>query len=197
MTTDPITLTEMAQAYAEACAERDAAQTLVAKLYGPYKAARDVLSDKQQTIKQMEQAMGGVKQTDAIRRALVEADLKFDGPLVIATKVYKGHHLYCLAAIGSAGTGLYVYTPETSRRSDSKTHSVRRVDAVKHDYDLEAPIPHHRDRTSTSEEAAGLVAWQERGKGDFGLSGPYRPMAPPEGGRWRWLKVSEQQALPS
>lgn len=190
------TLEEMAQVIAERRREHETALARLAELTPAYDAARDKVRDIARSIRELERAMGGSKRAHAIERALAEAGIVFEGPRLVAVKAHDGHRWYALVAVGSAGTGLYLYTPDRSHRYEGKTHAVLRERAVAHGFDPEAPTPHYRDKSLRSQTEAGLVAWQERGTGDVGAhSGAYRPLAPPEGGRWRWLKVREQDEL--
>lgn len=198
MNTAHITLEQMAQEYAHASSEADAAAAKVAVLREPYKAACDALAEKRRVVEQMKAAIWAVERTAAIRRALLSVTIEFDGPLILATTPeyeFQESDFYLLCAVGSQGTGLYLHKSTRSGRYSRKQYAVPLAVAVRHGYDPKASVPHYRDKTSRDQEAIGLVAWQERGKGDFGHSGPYKPLAPPEGGRWRWLEVREQVLL--
>jgi hypothetical protein len=54
------------------------------------------------------------------------------------------------------------------------------------------------DRYAEVRFEGDLTMWQARGKDQYGgHDGPYKPLKPPNGGRWRWLKVEEQRDLPA
>lgn len=190
-------LEEAAQAHAVALADVRAAERLFERVRGPYDAARDRLHEAREQVKIIEAGMEAVTVVHATQLALADAGVEFDGPPLV-TMVY-GHRerlrVFFLVAVGPKGTGLYRFKPERSHRYQGVEHVVPRAAAVAHGHDPEEPRPHYREVTTRAHVDAGLVAWQERGKGDFGRNGGFRPMAPPEGGKWKWLKVRPQESL--
>ncbi len=192
-----VTLEEMAQAIEAKRQEVDAAREKREELKEPFQAAVDELQRVKGELAAMVAAMAGVKAVDAIERGLADAGIDYEGPRVVTAKVYSGHDYYKLVAVGSQGTGLYLVTPERSRRHIRKEHAIRRLHADAHGVDEERDRrPHWYGHTSTSQRDAGLLSWEEQGAGSFGArSGAFKPSAPPEGGRWRWLKVREQEEL--
>jgi len=189
------TLEEMAQAIDAKRRERETALARLAELTPAYDEARERTRQLAKELKEMERAMGGAQQAHAIERALAEAGIEFEGPRLVPVREYSGHRWYVLAAVGPKGTGLYLHTPDRSGRYSGKSWAVLRERALTQGFDPDAPRGNRHDLTQKSQEDAGLLAWQARGKGDFGFSGAFRPTAPPEGGKWRWLKVREQESL--
>lgn len=77
----------------------------------------------------------------------------------------------------------------------------KRVKAIREEFDRElreefGPNPHDTLPREVWGSEGRLVRWEDRGSGAFGAgTGSLRPQAPPEGGKWRWLKVREQEEL--
>jgi hypothetical protein len=183
------TLEDMAQKISEARDRLATAEREVEKKKAPYFAAVGNAASIRQEVETMEQAMESSKRAHMTLRAVEDASLTYDGPLVVPVEVYRGYDMYFLVAIGEDGTGLYRHTPKRSHRYQGKVHAVRVEQAQSHG--VEPPTSSYRKLVE-----AGLMEWQKRGKGDFGDgSGAMKPLPPPEGGRWKWLKVREQEAL--
>jgi hypothetical protein len=122
------TLEDMAKKIAEARERLSKAERKVEEKKAPYFAAVGDAASIRQEVEAMEQAMESSKRAHMTLRAVEDASLTYDGPLVVPVEVYRGYDMYFL--------------------------------------------------------------------GDFGDgSGAMKPLPPPEGGRWKWLKVREQEAL--
>lgn len=187
------TVEAMALAIQREREQLDEARARVEELKGPYEDAVAKRNRHAASVKAMETAMEIAKRAHMIERALVEAGIEYEGPRVVAAPVYRGHHFYFLVAVAQGGTGLYLYTPERSHRHHAKEHAVlaERLD------DLAVEHPTHFG-VHLRDASPALRPWEARGRGEWGAgSGAMRPQAPPEGGRWRWLKLREQEALPA
>jgi hypothetical protein len=101
----------------------------------------------------MEQAMESSKRAHMTLRAVEDASLTYDGPLVVPVEVYRGYDMYFLVAIGEDGTGLYRHTPKRSHRYQGKVHAVRVEQAQSHG--VEPPTSSYRKLVE-----AGLMEWQ-------------------------------------
>lgn len=182
------TLEEMAQAHARGLAQVAQAKAEVERLRKPYEAAWARLSKVELALKTIEQGMESAKHDYAIRRALAEARIATEEPPLVFVEHYADRALpqrFELAALSDDGVGLYVHRPRRSYRRTRKQHAIRHVH-----------VPELREASFGKMREAGLVGWEERGRGDFGAgSGSMKPKPPPGGGRWRWLKLREQEAL--
>lgn len=179
------------QAAVEDLAMAEKARADIAPIYD---LASAWVRDAQDTLKLIDLTMEAAKRDHAIRVALAEQGIEYAKPTTIIVERYSsmaGHpNPFHLVAVGREGTGLYLHTPEHSHRFQGKAYArlLKRG---------EKPLRDGPDNyTGQREEKAGLTMWNERGKGQWGAgSGSIKPMAPPEGGRWRWLKVREQAEL--
>lgn len=182
---EPFTLEEMARAIEVQREELRTAAACRDELEGPYRVAAEAARAAQARLAAMEQAMEGVKRAHMLRLALQDAAVEYDGPPLVAVRMYFSR-MYYLVAVGPDGTGLYRFTPERARRYEAKQHAIRVTDVRGED------VP----RRICGKDDSDLCEWEERGKGEWGRrSGPMKPKAPPEGGRWKWLKVREQETL--
>jgi hypothetical protein len=186
------TLEEMAQKIADARERLATAERKVEELRGPYHAATGRAQAIRDEIEAMEQGMESSKRAHMTLLALQDVSLTYDGELVVPIEVYRGHDMYFLVAVGQDGTGLYLHTPKRSHRYQGKTYAVRIDQAQSHGVEPSSGYQKLRD--------AGLMEWETRGKDQWGRSGQgsagaVKPLPPPEGGRWKWLKVREQEAL--
>lgn len=182
-------LEEMARMRQAAVEELDKAREAVDDVKPIYELAIDWRSDAHDRVKLIDLAMDTAKREHAIRRALSEQAIDYAGPAVVVTERYSsfaGHpDPYLLVAVGPEGTGLYLLKPRRPGRWGGKAYA-----RLQRDGDEPERFERMRD--------AGLVYWQERGRGEFGEgTGATKPKSPPEGGRWRWLKVREQEELTS
>lgn len=190
------TLEEMAQVIQRQRGRVEEAVSTRERLRPAFEAAAAAVAQAQRELGALERALASAKTSHAVARAIVELGVDYAGPHAIAAKVYEGHEYYLLVAVGPMGTGLYLHAPDRSRRHMRKEYAVRRDQAVARGFDEAATQPYWRGRTSRSQSDAGLVAWEGMGAGSLGAhSGPRKALAPPEGGRWRWLKVREQESL--
>lgn len=187
------TLEEAARMLADAQLALTQAAAAVEETQAPYYAAISRQDRARQEVKRIEQGMGAVVRGSMIRSALDAAGIEYDGPVLIAQPVYKGADLHYLSAVGPAGTGLYIFKPERSHRYHGTQHAILIVHANAAGVE-ERP----RGANPSGLTEAGAWLWEARGAGQFGAgSGAVKPLAPPEGGRWRWLKVREQDELPT
>jgi hypothetical protein len=191
-------LEDAAKLLAAAQQERDAAQAEVDRLKPDYKAAESRLWKAREEVERIEKGMAAAHQAYAVASALNEAGTEHDGPpVVIVAGPLNRPVPYFLVAVAKEGTGLYLHTPSRSHRYQGKEYAIRIADANAHGV-TEEPDRRHRGehgKTWRNMVEVGLWKWQERGKGDFGYSGAVKPAAPPEGGRWKWLKVKEQREI--
>lgn len=191
MTTEaPIrSLEEAAQARVAAVAEVEAATAARDELSPAYKAAVERVKAAERQVKLLDQGMAGVRKAYAVQAALREQGIETDEPPLVVVQSYFAHELpalFVLVAVAGDGTGLYMSTPRRSHRYDGKRWALR----------IErAPEGTEPERFEKVREA-GLVYWDERGKGQWGAgSGSIKPKRSPDGGRWRHLKIREQEEL--
>lgn len=201
MTEDrPYTLKEVAQAHAQATAELAEAEAEIARLRGPYDAARQRANDIEDRIERLELAMTTAKRMYFITQAMAEASVKTDDPAVIVVPPeydFQTGEVYEMVAVASDGTALYLHTPKQSHRYQGKTYAVRDQHVAEDHQGRDDRSRHFVNITRDNQKAIGLLVWQERGAGSYGKgSGAVKPLAPPNGGRWKWLKVREQSDLP-
>lgn len=189
---DPITtLEEAAKARIEAVAEREAAQVALDELRPGYDAAVRRVKDAERRVKRLDQGMEGVRKAYAAEMALRELGIETDEPLFVVVEAHFESELprvWHLVAVAGDGTGLYLSTPRRSHRYDGKRWAIRFERAP------EGTAPERFERMRD----AGLVYWDERGRGAWGAgSGSIKAKRAPDGGRWRHLKLREQAALPA
>lgn len=190
------TLEEMAEAIEEQRGRLEAARARREELRAPYDAALAECRALARRLAEMQRAMFGSKRAYEIRRALDAAGIDYRAEPVIAVKVYEGHRLFLLAGVGASGTGLYICKPDKSGRYAGTEYAVLLKAALAAGYDPDVPRLRGVEPTARSLSDVGLLAWAARGSGSMGShSGALRPRRPPEGGRWRWLKIVEQEAL--
>lgn len=184
-----VSLEEMAGAIEAQREELRAARAHREELRGPYTVAVNAVNATMDRLKAMEQAMEGVVRAHMLRQALEAAGVEYDGPPLVAVRMYfsnESARMYYLVAVGPGGTGLYRFTPDRARRFEAKQHAIRVTDVRGED------VP----RRICGKDDSDLCEWEERGTGEWGpRSGSMKPKAPPEGGRWKWLKVREQETL--
>jgi hypothetical protein len=195
MTSEPITsLEEAAQALEAARLAHASAVRRWKELCPAYDAAHAHMRETAREVERIEQGMTHATRAYAVVRALNELGVDYDGPPVFFLRTPMRVDPYFLAAIGPQGTGLYLRSGP--RRYGGKVYAILEEVAVRHGVDNAAERAAYRTGEQTRE--AGLREWWERGVGDFGAgSGAVKPKGPPEGGRWKWLKVREQEALPA
>lgn len=197
--TEPIrTLEEAAQARAEAAAEFERACARMAELKPDFDAAVHAKERARERLKQIDDGMAAVRRMHASAVALREAGIEYDGPLLVTTQTYSSTDVYHLCAVGPAGTPLFLHVPEHSARYAGKEWVVRAQDAAAHGV-TEAPTGRvEMTRSQHKRAEPELYVWCARGKASgMHFTGAVRPSPPPEGGRWRHLKVREQEALPA
>lgn len=212
--TEELTLEQVAAAREEWRAAVASAQAALDHARGPYEAARGRLGNAQRELARTELALATAKRAHFIAAAVRDTGIETDDPPVMLAQRWTGEALprvYELVALSREGVGLYAWRPERSHRYEGKTHAIR-AEHVPEALRAVATVD------SYSERVAGLAAagfgngatcdigpvhntpelwmWQQRGRGDFGAgSGAMKPSAPPDRGRWRWLKVTEQHEL--
>jgi hypothetical protein len=215
------TLQEVAERREELRLTIEAQQAEVERLRAPYEAARARLSDSREEMERVELALHSAKRAHLIVQAVQEAGLATaEPPLIVVPKSFGLPEVYELTALTGDGlVGLYVHSPE--RKSRGKTRAVRArwvpaevLEAIdelgwtdKCERLAELGITRgtfqrgggkvgHGQSLSRVYDSEDLVEWQEQGTGDYGYgSGPWKPLSPPNGGKWRWLKVREQEEL--
>lgn len=219
------TLEEMAQARARGVEQLEAAQAELAALEPGYRAAQAKVGNLQDALRVIEDGMANAKRAYMVDLALREAGLaELVGPVprVIPVQSFRGFDRYELVAVGPEGTPLYAYESSDGkrRRHGGKTYArpprpgdaeavaayeagaeERKRARIARGYhrpgdDRERERLPRPVREGSGNEGIELVHWEDRGAGDFGAgTGSRKPQAPPEGGRWRWLKVREQEQL--
>lgn len=148
------------------------AEARLAELSGAYNAARDRVTQARRVERRAVVELERAGRDRAARAALAAAGITFEGPLSIVVAVRDQVEVYHLAAFGPEGTPCYRYKPRVSRRHFHTEH------AIPTDRAGEAQHLGYSALRDT-----GLVSW-----GNY----DHRPKPPPEGGKWRWLKVDEQ-----
>jgi hypothetical protein len=202
--TDIRSLEDAAVALQQARAELEEAQRRRDELEPAWDAAGERLHRAYDAVERIEHGMESVIKAHAVAVALTEAGVEYDGPPMIvrpSRSRYEKPVPYVLVAVGPKGTGLYLFKPEKSHRYQGKEHTIREADALAHGL----TEPYGGANGGWSYEPThewlredGLWAWQKRGRGNFGDgSGAFKPLPPPEGGRWKWLKIREQEAITS
>lgn len=215
----PQTLQEVAAAREEWRAALERATQLVAETEKPYHAALGQQQRARTELARTELALKTSARAHFVQQAVIELGVETSEPPVIVVPALGSQGLpnvFELAALAPDGTGLYVHKTTGRRgRTTGKTHAVR-TRAVPEE--LRAAIDRRHEPGGTASKrneemrALGLpesawidsgavhrsdelFRWQARGNRDFGGDGPVKPLPPPGGGRWRWLKVREQEEL--
>lgn len=218
------TLAEVAAAR-EAARERvEAAVSAIAELEPRWKAAGREHRVALEELARIDLAMGTAKRAHMIMAAAHElgVELGEEPPVVVVPKSVGLPEVFELAALAD-GVGLYLHKTSVRGRVRGKAHAIRKVHVPQAVLDVVADRDADRGlglRPKAEVDAANerleeltakgarytvrpvygseeLMAWQAHGKGDFGYDGPVKPLAPPGGGRWRWLKVADQSELVS
>lgn len=142
----------------------------------------------------IEDGMATTRKAYAIKAALDEKTVEYAHPLVVLVETHSGGaEPWFLCAIGTDGTGLYLHTPKRSHRYAGKSYAI--LGSEKTENEGHGPRQ-GAGRTYDKMLAAGLIAYDTRGSGSFGAgTGSIVPLPPPGGGRWRWIKVTEQDLL--
>lgn len=220
---EPVTLEQVAAARESARQRLSVALAAVAELRGPFEEAKRAARELEDELAHIDLALGTAKRAHVVQAAVGTLGVETEDPPVVVVQPVHGIGLpdvFELTAIGPGGVGLYLH--RRTRGRGGKTHAVRERYVPKPVLDVlaeqaalkgvaaNAELIALRERLEalTSKGAAyevkrvygsdELVAWQEKGRGDFGAgSGARKPLGPPGGGRWRWLKVGEQAALAS
>jgi hypothetical protein len=85
---------------------------------------------------------------------------------------------------------------ELSRDEQDAQRKLLRLEVKRAERELAALLGNPHNPGMGPRKDVDLHSWETRGTGDFGPgSGAIKPLAPPSGGRWRWLKVREQAEL--
>jgi exonuclease VII small subunit len=216
-----LTLEDMARARELARAELERAELLLARVAEPFERAQKAVRQARDELQRIERGMGEAKRLYAIARAMDRQGVEsVDPPMVVSEdRPVMGPDIFELVAVGAAGEALYRERGKLHAKAPRRyvIRAERIPEAVREViFDESLKWRERGDRLrelgvtsgasyggrSTGQvlnrvhAAPELVEWQERGKGDFGGgSGPMKPLAPPSGGRWRWLKVTAQDEL--
>lgn len=183
-TTAPVTLEDAARQRERAARELRLAEAEVERLRGPWDYANAAVRAARRTLTQLDDGMAAITQAHRIGVALRDVGTDVDGPLVVTRSAIRSHEIGFLVAVGPAGTGLYRFTPKRSGRNAGREHVIRAESGRRH------------DATEPARARHDLWEWQERGSGEFGQgTGSMKPKGPPEGGRWRWLRVEPEREL--
>lgn len=215
MTDDPRQqLEEMAQArlrgqqqLAEALRARD-------EMEPKWNAVCARVSNLTQAIKAITRGIETTRKAYAIKAKVDEMDIAYGGSMVVLAETHSEPEPWFLVAVGPEGTGLYIHRVRYRRRFGNTSYARTMRDGEQFVETKDVPdTPYdrsmsHEARMRLAEERAakllpqvrgsqGLLAkWETRGRGPFGAgSGPIKPKAPPEGGKWRWIRVDEQALL--
>lgn len=182
-------LEEMAQALQRGRSKLAAVEDSIAALEPEWDRLHGERTDLRLAIKAIEQGMETTRRAYAIKQKLGEMGIEYSRPMVVLTDAYRGKDAWFLVAVAADGTGLYQHDPRKGGRHWHKSY------AVFGDEDDPRALRAHLSRTTRMQDA-GLAAHMERGTGSFGAgSGAVKPLPPPDGGRWRWIKVDEQALL--
>lgn len=190
--TGPPTLEEMAAARERGRVQLGEARVEVERLKAPYLAAVGKAAKLRDALELIEAGMDDAKRRHVISRALEEAGVETTHPLTVTvTRGGRTVERYDLVAVGPEGTGLCLHTPKRSHRYQGKefARSWRENDREQE---------HFRDSEGVRVVGGAeprLVEWMQRNSRAGGFAAARRPKAPPEGGKWRWLKVREQEEL--
>ena len=189
------TLEEQAAARQRAANEVVRARRLVEDLSIDYDAACSKLREARKQLDEIDQAMATIKRVHMTRQALIAKGIEYEEPLVIDPEQKRGFRLpYFLMAVGPKGTGLYISEPRHRGKGGSRSYAIHATHAEQQN--AVVPAGHRYGRTHQSDADAGLLIWEARGKDIYGgMDGTFKQMAPPEGGRWRWLKIEDQGEL--
>jgi hypothetical protein len=174
----------------------DDANAEVARLKAPLDAAVERRSELKRQLDYLDAAMETAKREHLIHRAVAELGIETEEPVVVLAKQWSGERAprrYELVALTPDGKiGLYCYRPPRSHRYLGKTWAIR----AEHVPEGIERVPGRDRQTDRNEEKAGLAAWETRGRGDYGDgSGSPKNRPAPDGSRWRWLKVGDQEEL--
>lgn len=187
-------LEEAAVARVEAVAELESAAAELERVKGPYHAAYSRHARAREAVERIDDGMAAVKRAHAITVALREQAIRYEGPLALSWTAGSSSSgrlptVYFLVAVGADGTGLYLHTPKRSHRYEGKEYAIREEVALSHGVE---PSIYGRHLAE-----AGIREWQNRTTSAGSFAAARRPLPPPEGGKWRWLKVREQEELPA
>lgn len=157
----------------------------------------DALVGERATVKRAVQAIeNGIATTRkayAIKAALDKKLITYAEPMVVMVSAYAQPEPWFLCAVGTDSTGLYLHTPKRSHRYAGKQYAI--LGSERSEGEAKGPRQ-YASLTSEKMLQAGLIAHDTRSKGDYGAgSGSIVPLPPPGGGRWRWIKISEQDLL--
>lgn len=216
-----VTLQDVATAREAARVRVAAAESALKALEPEMNAARAELGSAREELARIELALRSAQRAHLIAVAVDALDVETSEPPLIVVQQRLGlPDVYELAALDAGGRGLYLHKAERMGRGGGKAYALRREHVPAEVLEVlaerealrggmtsrNAELIALRDRLETltspgavyevkhvhgSEE---LTVWQAHGKGQFGYDGAMRPLPPPTGeGRWRWLKVAEQQ----
>lgn len=219
---EPVTLEQVAAEREKVRRRLERSRELVALLTPDYEEARRNVREDEGALARVELALRTAKRAHLIAAAVEALGIETDDPpiIVVSQRVYLPD-VFELAAVTDGGVGLYLRRAQRQGRGGGKTHALRTVhvpQAVLGVLAEQAALTkvlgvNNGERIALRERlgeltsptavyevghvhgSEELVSWQDRGKGDFGAgSGARKPLPPPGGGRWRWLKVADGQA---
>lgn len=186
-------LGEMAQALARGRARLAEINERIDEIKPSFDALVNERVAVKRAIETIEDGMATTRKAYATKTALSEKTIEYAEPLVVLVEAYSGAEPWFLCAVGTDGTGLYLHTPKKSHRYAGKSYAI--LGSEKTEGEARG-ARQGAGRTSDSMLAAGLISYDTRGRGSFGAgTGSVVPLPPPGGGRWRWIKVAEQDLL--
>lgn len=194
MTGDPrAELESMAQALARGRARLAQINERIDEIKPSFDDLVDERSEVLRAIAAIEDGIAMTRTAYAVKTALNDKGITYSQPMVVLVEGYSLPDPWVLCAVGTDGTGLYLYTPKRSHRYAGKQYAILGSEPSEGE---NKGARQYASLTSSAMLDAGLIAHDTRGKGGFGAgSGSIVPLPPPGGGRWRWIKISEQELL--
>lgn len=221
---EPVTLEQVAAARETARLRVEAALAARAALQPGWEAAGRELSTAQTELQHIELALKTAQRAHLVGQAVEALGIDTgDPPVVVVPGGHSGAlpDVFELAAVSSTGgVGLYLHRTSYRRRTTGKTHAILLAHVPQAVTDVLAELEGMSKVGGTDVRAAldaayerleeltlpgaryetrplhrsELMQWQARGRGEFGHDGARKPVPPPGGGRWRWLKVADSQS---
>lgn len=194
MTHDPRQeLEEMAQALARGRLRLSVINEQIDAIKPEFDMLVDQRAEVKRAIEAIEDGIATTRKAYAIKAMLDLKGIAYDHPIVVMVEAYRGADPWFLCAVGTDGTGLYLNTPKRSHRYAGKSYAILGTETTETEG---RGTRQGAGRTYDKMLEAGLVAYDTRSSGSFGAgTGSIVPLPPPGGGRWRWVKVGEQELL--
>jgi hypothetical protein len=194
MTDDPrAELEAMAQALTRGRERLDKINQQIDEIKPSFDELVDERAEVKRAIETIEDGIATTRRAYAVKAALEDKGIAYAHAMVVLVEGFRRPDPWVLCAVGTDGTGLYLYTPKRSHRYSGKQYAILGSEASEEE---RRGARQYASTTTSGMLAAGLVAHDTRGKGNFGAgSGSIVPLPPPGGGRWRWIKVGEQELL--